>query len=118
MGKIALSIPGFPDITSPLPSGVPTGGLSTTGQSVILTFLILFVIAAIFFALWSILKGGLGLIQSVGHKEAIQRGRERILFTLLGLFMLIISFLLIRAFGAALQIDLLCIVFKPLSKCN
>ncbi len=115
--KIALSIPGYPSIDSNLP--VPTGGLAPTGQSVIFTIVIFLVLAIFFFALWSIMKGGLGLILSVGHKEALEKNRNRVLYTFLGFLMLLVSFLLIRAFGALLGgNDLLCVVFKPLSECH
>lgn len=117
--KIALSIPGFEKIDSSggLPAGTPTGGLAT-GQNVIGVFIVLIVTIAILFALWSIARGGLGIIQSRGIKEKFKSGRERALYGIFGLIMIFLSFLIINAFSAFLGYDLLCILFKPLSSCK
>ena len=55
--KIALSIPGFPDIdrgATPLPTWIPTGGLDTTGGHIISTFIDVLLIAATIYAVWLI----------------------------------------------------------------
>lgn len=124
--KIALSIPGYPNIDTgnpqltPLPSGVPTGGLfdsqgkiGGTGANIISTFFTLLIIVAILFALWSFAKGALDLIQSRGLKEKVQSGRERILYGIFGLIMVFLSFFFINAISAFFGNNLL--PFGPFS---
>lgn len=119
MEKIALKIPGVDgnpmQIDSGLPPGVPTGGLETTGQNAIFVFIVLTVAIAILFALWSILKGGLDIIMSAGHKEGVKSGRERVIYALLGLVFVFLSFVLIGAINAFFGGNLLPFVpfFNP-----
>lgn len=108
MKYLSLSIPGTNGTPMRIDSGlpVPTGGLSTTGINAISVFVTLIVIVAIFFALWSVGKGGLQLIQSKGQKEEIQKGRERIFYALFGLIMIFLSFAFISAISAFFGVDL------------
>lgn len=113
MRYLSLSIPGFPNIDTgnpnltPLPSGVPTGGLETTGQRTIQAFIIFIVIVAILFALWNLGKGGLDIIQSRGLKEKVKSGRERVMFGFIGLIMFFLSFFFINVIGRFFGFDLL-----------
>lgn len=109
MGKLALSIPGFENIDNPtgLPAGVPTGGLSTTGQSTISVFILFIVTLAILLALWFIAKGGMEIIQSRGIKERFLAGRDRVLFAVFGLIMIFLSFFMLNIISAFFGVDLL-----------
>ena len=63
---------------------------------VIVIFLVL---AAIFVALYYILIAGLILITSRGHKENIKNNREALVYAVLGLFFIFMSFFFINLLG-------------------
>ena len=110
MKYLTLSIPGVNGspvpIDSGLPSGVPTGGLDTTGVSTISAFIILFVVFAILFALWNVWKGGWDMITSHGHKEGLKRGWERVVFALLGLVFVFLTFFAISIVNSLFGTDM------------
>ena len=117
--KIALTLPGYTTpIDSGLPSGVPTGGLFTNGQvggtgtSIIQTLIILVIILATIFALWSILKGGWDMATSRGLKEQFKRGRDRVEYTLFGIFLVFVAFILLGIAGALFGTNLLPFLYN------
>lgn len=109
--KIALSIPGTGgtpiQIDSGLPKGVPTGGLSGTGQNVIWVAIELLLVGAVLLSIYSIIRGGINIITSGGDKEKFQRGRERVRYSIIGLIVIFLSFLLVNIIGALFGINLL-----------
>jgi hypothetical protein len=122
--KIALNIPGYGQIDSGLPAGVPAGGLYEydasgkvmldvngnpihgIGFTVIQAFVILIVVMAIIFAIWNFWRGGLDMMKSRGNKESFKKGRERIFLTALGLGFLFLTFALVGVLNALLNIDM------------
>ena len=96
MKYLSLSIPGIGQIDSGLPNGVPTGGLFTTGPSIIQALFALVVIAAVLYAFWQIGRAGIDMIMSEGIKEKVKIGHERLFHAVFGLIMLFVSFLLIN----------------------
>src|SRR3989344_7277752 len=108
--KIALSIPG-PDgnpikIDSGLPSGVPTGGLfnkagdaAVTGINAISVAIELVLVGAVLLSLFYIIRGGINMISSGGHKEKFQLGRERVRYAIIGLVIIFMSFFMINVIG-------------------
>lgn len=121
--KIALSIPGFSNVDTgnpmltPLPKGVPTGGLGTTGVDTIRVFINFILIVAILTALWFIVKGAIDIIQSEGQKEKLESGRKRVIFAAFGLIMVFASFLFMNIISAFIGIDFLCLLTKESSRC-
>lgn len=121
--KLALSIPGFSNIDTgdpmltPLPKGVPTGGLGTTGADTIRVFIYLILAIAILTALWWIVKGAFDIIQSEGQKEKLKSGRERVIFAVFGLIMVFAAFLFMNIISAFIGIDFLCLLTKESSRC-
>ncbi len=119
MEEIALTIPGInTPIDSALPSGVPVGGLFNydannnptiggTGVNAISAFIILTVIISVLVCLWFLLKGGWDIITSRGKKEALHKGRDRVLYALLGLIFIVLSFLILGVGNAFLGTNLL-----------
>lgn len=107
--KLTLSIPGANGtpmkIDSDLP--VPTGGLETTGQNTIHAFVNLTLVIAILVALWFIVRGGLDMITSEGQKEKIKSARERVIFALVGLIFIFLSFTMINIIEAFFGFNLL-----------
>lgn len=118
MKYLSLSIPGFDNVDTgnpkltPLPEGVPTGGLLGTGESILNTFITLIAVVAVFFALWEIGKGGIDMIQSRGLKEKFASGRDRVIFGVFGLIMFFLSFVFLNVLSAFFGIDLLPFLFK------
>lgn len=100
MKYLSLTIPGYGQVDSNLPTGVPTGGLFGTGADTIRTLIIFVVTIAILFALYLVIQGGLDLITSQGHKEKIVKAREKIIYAVLGLIFIFLSFLMINAASA------------------
>jgi len=108
MKYLTLSIPGFGNVDSP---PVPTGGLST-GRNVMQVLIETTLIVAVLLAIWYVIKGGFDIITSQGDKEKIKIARGRVIYAVLGLIFLFLSFFIVNIFGTLLGIDLLCIVFK------
>lgn len=114
--KIALSIPGYPDIDAGVP--VPTGGLFCelgkvcTGQDIIRVLITATLIGAILTSFFFLGKGGLDIIQSEGKKEKLHSGRERVKFAAFGLMMVFLSFLMINILSAFMGFNLLPFLLK------
>lgn len=110
--KITLSIPGFENIDTgnpnltPLPKGVPTGGLDT-GQNAIWVGIELFVIGAILLSIYYILRGGINMITSGGDKEKFQKGRERVRYAIIGLIVIFFSLFIVNFIGGLFGVNLL-----------
>lgn len=106
--KIALSLPGFGQIDEPtgLPKGVPTGGIETASKviGVIFDFVI---VAAIVFAAYLLIRGGINMMTSGGDKERFAKGRERLRYAIIGLIIVFLSFGLINFIGAFFGVNLL-----------
>lgn len=94
-------------IDSGLPKGVPTGGLFDTGADALGVAIQVILIAAIFFSLLTIIRGGLNMITSGGDKQRFQMGRERIRYAILGLIVVLLSFLLVNFLGRFFGVNLL-----------
>lgn len=107
MKEIAISIPGFGKIDSGLPSGVPTGGLDTTGVKAIVVGIEFLIIVAILLSLYYIVRGGINIITSGGDKEKFQMGRERVRYAIIGLLIIFFSFAIMNILGAIFNINLL-----------
>jgi|WetSurMetagenome_2_1015567.scaffolds.fasta_scaffold267711_2 hypothetical protein len=109
--KIALTLPGMNG--TPIDTGlpVPTGGLDTTGISIIQTFVTLIVVMAIIFAIWNFWRGGLDMMKSRGNKESFKKGRERILLTALGLGFLFLTFALVGVLKSLLGVNMFPYLF-------
>lgn len=102
MENLALSIPslgGTPTIKIQAPTGIPTGGLFTTGQNVIATGLNVLFVAAIVLAVASFIWGGISWIMSGGNKESLQKARLRIVYGIVGLGLVFLSFLIVQFLG-------------------
>lgn len=116
MEKLALSIPGFGNIDSGLPKGVPTGGLfkeeggkvvAGTGINAIWVGIELLLVGAVLLSLFFIIRGGINMMTSGGDKEKFQRGRERVRYAIIGLIVIFLSFLLVNILGTLFGINLL-----------
>lgn len=107
--KIALSIPGFENVDSAqgLPKGVPTGGLFDTGVDIIGVAISLVIVIAVFLSLFTIFRGASDIITSEGNKERFHKGRDRVIYALLGLVVIFLSFFIVNAISQFVGVDLL-----------
>ena len=109
MRYLSLSIPGFEKLDSGLP--VPTGGLST-GNKALGALIEIVLIGAILFALYTIIRGGINMITSGGHKEKFQMGRERVRYAVIGLIVIFMSFFMVNMIGKIFGITFPLFSFK------
>lgn len=105
--KLTLSIPGMNGTPIEIDSGlpVPTGGLFDTGQDAIHVFINLTLVIAILAALYFIGTGGVDMITSEGEKEKLKRGREKVMYAVVGLIAIFLSFVAINLIGAFLGLN-------------
>lgn len=74
---------------------MPEGGPDILTTIVSVGFQLL-IIAAIFLALLNLIWGGFNWIMSEGNKERIGKARERIVYSIIGLMVVFLSFLIIN----------------------
>lgn len=111
MEKLTLSIPGFGNIDSGLPKGVPTGGLfegnKATGINIIWVAIELLLVGAVLLSIYYIIRGGVNMMTSGGDKEKFTAGRERVRYAIIGLILIFASFFFINIIGKFFGINLL-----------
>ncbi len=104
MDKLALTIDGKP---IPVPSGVPTGGLFTTGENIIRAFIGLAFIIAVLMALAYLILGGIKVITAGGDQKQWAAAKQQILFAVIGLIIVLTAFLIISIISGFFGIKLL-----------
>lgn len=91
-----LKIPGYGEVEAP--PGIPQGG-SNTLETIISVglqiFLIVVIIAALFYLVWA----GIRWIQSSGDPTKIDEARKQIIFAIIGLVVAFLAFGIINLFG-------------------
>lgn len=105
MKLLTYSVPGYGAIKSP--SSIPSGGLDTSGQSLIKGGILIFFMAAIVLALFFIIWGGIQWTSSDGNPEKIESAKKRIIFSIIGLVLALLAFLIINFIGYFFQVKLL-----------
>lgn len=93
MDKLALTIDGKP---IPVPSGVPTGGLFTTGENIIRALIGLAFIIAVLMALAFLILGAIKFITAGGDAKAWGAAKQQILFAIIGLIIVFVAFLIVN----------------------
>jgi len=103
MKLISLTIPG-PSLTPvkiEAPAGVPTGiGLGPLISAIIGVLLLIGVVLSLMFMLY----GGLYWTQSKGDKETLDRARRIILYAIIGLIVMSLSFVIVTVVSQALGV--------------
>jgi hypothetical protein len=90
----------------PVPSGIPTGGIAENQkliQNAITLFIVIGVVITLFFIIW----GGILWITSGGDKAKIQAARNRIIFAVIGVLIVFLSFGIVNIVGYMFHINLL-----------
>lgn len=95
-----LKLPGGDNIDAP--SGVPTatgdGALGDVLSFVVNSLMFVGIIAALGFLMW----GGIKWITSNGDKEKLDSARKTIIFSIIGLVVILLAFFIIRAISSIL----------------
>lgn len=104
MEKLALSIGGTPIRA---PKDVPTGGILTTGSSILTALINLLFIIAIVLALIFLILGGIRWIMSGGDPKAVEGARKQITYAVIGLIVVFLAFLIVNFIGNFFNIKLL-----------
>jgi len=89
---LSLTIGGTPILA---PSGIPAGGLTETysyGSNILTIVYVIVTILALAYLLW----GGYRWIMSGGDKTKIQNARNTLIFAIVGLIFIFLSFLIIN----------------------
>lgn len=108
MTLLALSIdnPNGTPVPILAPGGIPTGGDASFNiilQDILTLVFVIAILMALFYLIW----GGINWIMSQGDKAKIQASRNRILYALIGLFIMFLSFAIISLFGTFFGVTLL-----------
>lgn len=107
--KFALSLPGLSgtpiDILAP--SGIPSGGLSTTGQDAISLIINVLLIVAILLSLTFIIWGGIRWMTSRGKKEELEKAKTTLIYAIVGLAVAFLAFLIIGVIQYFFNVSLL-----------
>jgi hypothetical protein len=97
MKYLALTIPGN---NGPIDIKAPSGIISTGGPhtlaNIINVGLDFAVLAAIIVCLFSLLLGGFNWITSEGDKQKVANARQRLVFSIIGLIVIFLSFMIIN----------------------
>jgi hypothetical protein len=84
-----------PDVVINGVKGMPVGGAEILYKIVGLGFDLL-ILAAIILSLFNLIWGGLNWIMSEGNKDRVGKARERIVYSILGLLVVFLSFFVIN----------------------
>ncbi len=102
MKELALTLPGGQTVTAP--GNAPSGGLATTGKSIVMTGINILLLVAIVLALFYLIYGGFQWMTSGGDQEKITGSRQTIIYAVIGLGVTALSFLIIQVVGHVLGI--------------
>lgn len=94
------------DISNYAPQNIPTGGLDTTGKTVINNGITIFLVVIIIAALFVLIFAGIRWITSGGDKTKIDQARTQITYAIIGLVVAFLSFLIINIFSYLFGIQL------------
>lgn len=92
MQYLALTINGTP---MEAPTQIPGGG-SDVLNSVLSNALVIFLVFAALFAGFVFIRGGLEWILSGGDKQKIEQARQRLVYGIMGLLLVLLSFFVVN----------------------
>jgi ABC-type Mn2+/Zn2+ transport system permease subunit len=92
----------------PVPSGIPTGGIAEN-QKLIQNTITLFIVVAVMITLLFLIWGGILWITSGGDKAKIQAARNRIIYAIIGVIIVFMSFAIINVVGYLFNVNLLSV---------
>jgi NADH:ubiquinone oxidoreductase subunit 5 (subunit L)/multisubunit Na+/H+ antiporter MnhA subunit len=98
--EIALRINGM-EVQAP--GGVPTGGTNTGSKIISVGVTVLFIVA-ILLALLFLLWGGIDWIMSEGDKNKVHAAREKIVYSIVGIVVVLLSFFIVSLVSGILGV--------------
>ncbi|RJQ38423.1 hypothetical protein C4559_01390 [Candidatus Microgenomates bacterium] len=104
MKILSLSLPEYGNVN--VPKGVPIGGIGKLVEIFNLALTIL-IIVAIVLSLFFIIQSGIQWITSGGNKEGLQKARSKLIYSIIGLIVVILAVFIVNIVGGFLNIDLL-----------
>ena len=78
--------------------GMPQGGIGTTVPNAIKLGLNLLILAALFLSLLYLVWGGINWLMSEGDKQKVNQARQKLVYAILGLAVVFLSFLMVNVF--------------------
>ncbi len=93
MKDIALTVGNY---TLNPPANVPSGGLSGTGTNIINVAITLLFVVGIALAIVFIIYSGIQWVISGGDKQKLQSARNRLTYSIVGLLVIALSFVMIN----------------------
>jgi len=94
--ELAFEIDGFGEIAAP--TNIPTGGV-TEFNRIASAFLTVFATIGVLLTLFFIAWGGIKWITSGGDKNKVDSARKTIIYSIIGFFVVVFSFFIIRIVG-------------------
>lgn len=109
MKEFALSIPGSKGTPVQIqpPSSIPSGGLEKggAGQRAIQLGIEVLLIAALLISLFMLIWGGIRFMTSGGNKQELDLARKSLVFSVIGLVIVFLSFLIINVISTFFSIS-------------
>jgi predicted metalloprotease len=102
---LTLQVPGYEGEIG-APEGIPTGGLSE-GSGIAQWAITFLFIGAIVVALFMLIYSGIQWIMSGGDKQKVESARHRIIYAIIGLVVVFLSFMIINVIGTIFGVNLL-----------
>ncbi|HRN96041.1 MAG TPA: hypothetical protein PLD54_01175 [Candidatus Levybacteria bacterium] len=99
-----LQLPGGDQVDAP--QGIPTATSGGTIGNIVSWSINILLIVAILGALFFLIWGGISWITSGGDREKLDKARKTIIFAIIGLIVVLLSFIILQTVGTFLGIDL------------
>lgn len=107
MKNLALTLPGGENIAPPAGVPIPTGGLFPTGENIIQGTLNIIFVFAILLALAALIYNALQIILSEGEKQKLAQARQGLIFSIVGLVVILLATFVIRIIGTFFGVELI-----------
>lgn len=114
--ELVLTIPGASNLPTQIP--VPTG-VQTYSISSLLSFgATAAIVFAIVLSLIFLILGGIDLITGGGEKQKIQNGKQKLIYAVIGLIVVLLSFLIITVVGDLFGVQLFGFTYDSSVRCR
>lgn len=107
MNYLSLTLPGGQRIQAPSEIEKISQNVGPFGENIIRTTIQLLILFAIILALFFLIWGGIQWVTSGGDKEKLAKAQHTIIYVIVGLIIIFLSFLIINLIGGFFQIPLL-----------
>jgi hypothetical protein len=105
-----LKLPGGDQVGAP--TGVPTASGGETFVNIISWSLNILLITGILAALFFLIWGGISWVTSGGNTEKLEKARKTLIYAIIGLIVILLSFIILQTVGSLLGIDLRSLLSK------